>query len=108
NPVATALENALARGVRVHLVVASREYNSNDREQRYVATLKAHGAIFDTSDNDQKIAVIDNSNGFVGSANATGSLRDQIDFGYITDSQSMLNVMQEAINEDSGHAFTRR
>lgn len=106
NPVTDALERAIQRGVRVHLVVAQAEATeaSHRSERTLLSQLARAGVIVDTSSADQKIAIIDGDRGWIGSSNATRMLRDQIDWGYVTQDIGMLQTMQNAINEDAGRA----
>ena len=106
NPVTDAIEQALQRGVHVHLVVAQQEATeaSHRAERALLNQFSRAGVIVDTSTADQKIAIIDGDTGWIGSSNATRMLRDQIDWGYVTDDIRMLQTMQHAINEDAGRA----
>ncbi len=82
----TPLYDALAARGRardsVHLIVAAFEYRRSTAEQRAIAQLARDGVTVRIGTNGEKLA-IDGSNAWIGSANATRGLPNQVDFGFI-------------------------
>ena len=66
----------------VHLIVAAFEYRRSSSEQRAVAELMREGVSVRIGTSGEKLA-LDGSNAWIGSANATHGLPNQIDFGFI-------------------------
>ena len=66
----------------VHLIVAAFEYRRSSAEQRAVAALVREGVNVRIGTSGEKLA-LDGSNAWIGSANATHGLPDQVDFGFI-------------------------
>jgi phosphatidylserine/phosphatidylglycerophosphate/cardiolipin synthase-like enzyme len=82
----TPLYDALVARARardaVHLIVASFEYRRSTAEQRAIAELARDGVSVRIGTSGEKLA-IDGSNAWIGSANATRGLPNQVDFGFI-------------------------
>jgi phosphatidylserine/phosphatidylglycerophosphate/cardiolipin synthase-like enzyme len=66
----------------VHLIVAAFEYRRSSAEQRAVAELVREGVHVRIGTSGEKLA-LDGSNAWIGSANATRGLPNQVDFGFI-------------------------
>jgi phosphatidylserine/phosphatidylglycerophosphate/cardiolipin synthase-like enzyme len=66
----------------VHLIVAAFEYRRSSAEQRAVAELVREGVHVRIGTSGEKLA-LDGSNAWIGSANATHGLPNQVDFGFI-------------------------
>jgi phosphatidylserine/phosphatidylglycerophosphate/cardiolipin synthase-like enzyme len=66
----------------VHLIVAAFEYRRSSAEQRAVAELEREGVHVRIGTSGEKLA-LDGSNAWIGSANATRGLPNQVDFGFI-------------------------
>jgi phosphatidylserine/phosphatidylglycerophosphate/cardiolipin synthase-like enzyme len=66
----------------VHLIVAAFEYRRSAAEQRAIAELMREGVNVRVGTSGEKLA-LDGSNLWIGSANATRGLPNQIDFGFI-------------------------
>ncbi len=82
----TPLYDALAARARahdsVHLIVASFEYRRSAAERQAIAELARNGVSVRLGTSGEKLA-IDGSNAWIGSANATRGLPNQVDFGFI-------------------------
>ena len=80
-----ALTARRARGDRVRLIVAALEERSkgSNAERAALARLAQAGVEVRVGTSGEKIA-LDGENGWLGSANATRGLADQIDWGIIT------------------------
>jgi phosphatidylserine/phosphatidylglycerophosphate/cardiolipin synthase-like enzyme len=66
----------------VHLIVAAFEYRRSASEQRTIAELVRQGVNVRLGTSGEKLA-LDGSNAWIGSANATHGLPNQVDFGFI-------------------------
>lgn len=82
-PVYNALISRRRAGVAVYLLVASREYGQSARERAAVDDLVRYGVVVRLSNQDAKLAVPDQSGAWIGSANATAGLPNQVDFGML-------------------------
>ncbi len=82
NPVYSAVIRAMHRGVRVHIIVAAREYNQIPRERATIARMQKAGASLSVSTSDHKYLDVDGVRRWVGSANASAGLDHQIEWGY--------------------------
>ena len=81
-PVYDALLQIAGGNARVRLLVALSEYRRGDSERRAVAALIARGVEVRLGHADEKFAV-NGSHVWIGSANATAGLPDQVDFGIV-------------------------
>ncbi len=87
NAVYAAIDDAAKRGAHVRLLVSERDIRDNSNEQAALARLVADGVQAGTCDADEKFAVVGESRGWLGSANATAAFNrpDQLDWGMRTD-----------------------
>lgn len=92
NPVYDALEHALQRGVQVSVLVASREYEESAPERDALAILAASGARVRTSPRTDKLLLTDHAT-WIGSANASGGVPEQVDWGYTATNNASLRAV---------------
>ncbi len=85
-----ALKTLAESGVSCRLIVSRRDLN--DRSKRALTALAQAGVSVRVSDSDEKMAIVDGTRGWIGSANATSAFAngDQIDWGLRTDSPDVL------------------
>ncbi len=85
-----ALKQLAASGIHCRLIVSKRDLN--DRSRHALESLAQSGVAVRVSDSDEKMAVVDNSRAWVGSANATSAFPngDQIDWGLRTNAPDVL------------------
>jgi len=85
-----ALKLLAKAGVPCRLIVARRDLN--DKSKRALASLAQAGVAVRVSDSDEKMAIVDRTRAWIGSANATSSFAngDQIDWGLRTDKPDVL------------------
>ncbi len=85
-----ALKTLAESGVPCRLIVSRRDLNDSSR--RALAALAQAGVAVRVSDSDEKMAIVDGTRGWVGSANATSAFAngDQIDWGLRTDAPDVL------------------
>lgn len=93
NRVYTALDEAAKRGARVRVLVADRELQESANEETAIDRLVRDGAEVRVCTADEKFAVVRNTRGWVGSANATAAFNhpDQLDWGLRTDDTAILS-----------------
>lgn len=92
--IADELENKVRQGVPVTLIVARYEYDRLPSEQRLVEHLRDLGIEVVVANAAEKLAVRGGL-GFIGSANATAGLPDQIDWGYATNAPDLIRALSE-------------
>lgn len=92
NRVYSALERAARGGAHVRVLVNARDLQNNARELAAIRNLEADGASVRVCDADEKLAVVNGTQGWIGSANATAafSFPDQRDWGARTDTPQVL------------------
>ena len=85
------LKQLAASGVQCRLIVSRRDLN--DKSRRALTVLAQSGVAVRISDSDEKMAVVDGTRGWIGSANATSAFAngDQIDWGLRTDAPDVLH-----------------
>jgi phosphatidylserine/phosphatidylglycerophosphate/cardiolipin synthase-like enzyme len=98
NPVAVALESARERGVPVALVVNEREAQDDSREQAELYRLSRMGVSIAYQFGTAKGAVVDRT-AFFASANATGGLENQVDFGYVSAAPSFVRQVLQQVQD---------
>jgi phosphatidylserine/phosphatidylglycerophosphate/cardiolipin synthase-like enzyme len=91
-----ALRTLAARGVKCRLLVAQRDVNP--KSQTLLAQLKADGVDVRVGDFDEKMAVVDGTRAWLGSANATWGYSDQTDWGLRTDAPSVVQTLEAHFN----------
>lgn len=91
-PVDVALLARRSRGDRVRLIVDQREYRSAPLEREQVAELVRHGVEVRIGRSGEKLA-IDGDAAWIGSANATPGLPDQVDWG-VTATPNIANAIK--------------
>ncbi|MBV8637532.1 MAG: hypothetical protein JO322_05560 [Candidatus Eremiobacteraeota bacterium] len=98
NHVYTALDDAAKRGAHVRVLVAARELQGNANEQTAIDRLVHDGAAVRVCEADEKFAVVRESRGWLGSANATAAFDhpDQLDWGLRTDDANILTHLHAA------------
>jgi phosphatidylserine/phosphatidylglycerophosphate/cardiolipin synthase-like enzyme len=98
-PVYDAMIDRARAGDRVRLLVYSAEYRKNTREQAVVASLLRIGVQVRVADTNEKLAV-NGQRSFVGSANQTRGLPNQIDFGYYVGDPAATTQIEQHFQEN--------
>ncbi len=101
NRVYSALERAVLRGAHVRLLVSERDSQGNAHELAALLRLQKDGAAVRTCGADEKFAIVRDTRGWLGSANATAAFDhpDQLDWGARTDSPAILAHLRHAFEE---------
>jgi hypothetical protein len=93
--------DALGRaGAHVRLLVSARDMRGNPNERGALEKLSADGVNVRVVDADEKLAVVNGSRGWLGSANATAAFDhpDQLDWGARTDAPSILAHLRQTFD----------
>ena len=92
NRVFRALDSLGQAGARVRLLVSARDLQGNTNEAGALRKLSGDGVTVRVCDADEKLAVVRDSRGWIGSANATAAFDhpDQLDWSARTDAASIL------------------
>ncbi|HTZ54367.1 MAG TPA: phospholipase D-like domain-containing protein [Candidatus Acidoferrum sp.] len=98
NRVYGAIERAAHSGAHVRVLVNTRDLQGNANEQGALKKLAADGAEVRVCDGDEKLAVIEGTRGWLGSANATVAFNhpDQLDWGVRTDAPAIVAHLRQA------------
>lgn len=98
NRVYSAVDRAAKRGVRVRVLVSSREIKNDPRERAAIARLRKDGVAVRACDADEKFAVLSNGRGWIGSANVSAAFNipDQLDWGLRTGDEAILGHLRAA------------
>ncbi len=85
------LKHLAASGIPCRLIVSRRDLS--DRSKRALTVLARSGVAVRISDSDEKMAVVDGTRAWIGSANATSAFPngDQVDWGLRTDAPDVLH-----------------
>lgn len=86
-------------GDEVRLLIAGSEYVRSQAEQRAVSGLLMLGVQIRLSSSNEKMA-IDGTSVWMGSANATAGLRNQLDFGMVVSSNSIATRLREQFDHE--------
>ncbi|HTU71691.1 MAG TPA: phospholipase D-like domain-containing protein [Candidatus Baltobacteraceae bacterium] len=100
NRVYAALDAAGRAGAHVRLLVSSRDLQGNTNERGALEKLSRDGVAVRTIDADEKLAIVNGTRGWMGSANATVAFDhpDQIDWGARTDAPSIVTHLRAAFD----------
>ncbi len=100
NRVYTALDAAAKRGAHVSVLVADRELDGNANEKSAIDRLVHDGAQVAVCEADEKLAVVGEARGWLGSTNATAAFDhpDQLDWGMRTDDTAILAHLRDAFD----------
>ncbi len=99
NPVYDAAVADAERGVHVTVLVTRREAFSSRYERKDLERLMRAGAAVYVGDSDEKLAITDGATTWVGSANATHGLPDQLDWGLVLSDPGMRSAMLTHAND---------
>jgi phosphatidylserine/phosphatidylglycerophosphate/cardiolipin synthase-like enzyme len=101
NRVYSVLDALGRQGAHVRLLVSARDMRGNENEQGALKKLAADGVGVRVVDADEKLAVVDGTRGWIGSANATVAFDhpDQLDWGARTDAPAILAHLRQAFDE---------
>ncbi|HEY5340997.1 MAG TPA: phospholipase D-like domain-containing protein [Candidatus Aquilonibacter sp.] len=101
NRVYSALERAVLRGAHVRILVNERDAQGNAHELTALLRLQKDGAAVRTCGADEKFAIVRDTRGWLGSANATAAFDhpDQLDWGARTDAPAILAHLRRAFEE---------
>jgi hypothetical protein len=101
NRVYKAIDDAARAGAHVRLLVSSRDLQSNANERGALEKLAADGVGVRVCDADEKLAVVEATRGWVGSANATVAFDhpDQLDWGARTDALPIVSHLRRAFDQ---------
>jgi phosphatidylserine/phosphatidylglycerophosphate/cardiolipin synthase-like enzyme len=100
NRVYEAIDALGQAGALVRLLVSARDLQGNANERGALEKLTRDGVAVRVIDADEKLAVVDGTRGWIGSANATAAFNhpDQLDWGVRTDSPSILEHLRQAFD----------
>lgn len=101
NRVYSAIEDAAHAGAHVRLIVSARDLRGNANEKGALEKLAADGVGVRVCDADEKLAVVDDTRGWLGSANATVAFNhpDQLDWGARTDAPAIVSHLRDAFEK---------
>jgi phosphatidylserine/phosphatidylglycerophosphate/cardiolipin synthase-like enzyme len=100
NVVFDAIRERAASRVAVYLLVAQTEYDQQSSERSAVAYLAKYGVVIRLSDANAKLAVPDADGAWIGSANATGGVPEQTDWGMLLPGNSAAVSVAERFHAD--------
>jgi PLD-like domain len=101
NRVYSAIDALGREGAHVRLLVSARDMRGNANERGALKKLAADGIGVRVVDADEKLAVVNGTRGWIGSANATVAFDhpDQLDWGARTDAPSILAQLHQRFDE---------
>lgn len=101
NRVYSAIDALGCEGAHVRLLVSARDMRGNANEQGALKKLAGDGVDVRVVDADEKLAVVNGTRGWIGSANATVAFDhpDQLDWGARTDAPSILAHLRQTFDE---------
>ncbi len=110
NRVYKAIDDAARAGAHVRLLVSSRDLQANPNERGALEKLAGDGVGVRVCDADEKLAIVDATRGWLGSANATAAFNhpDQLDWGARTDAPTIVSHLREAFEQrwSTAHAVS--
>jgi phosphatidylserine/phosphatidylglycerophosphate/cardiolipin synthase-like enzyme len=101
NRVYKAIDNAARAGAHVRLLVNARDLQGNANEAGALKKLAVDGVAVRLCDADEKLAVADETRGWLGSANATVAFDhpDQLDWGARTDAPAIVSHLRDVFEK---------
>jgi phosphatidylserine/phosphatidylglycerophosphate/cardiolipin synthase-like enzyme len=101
-----AIERAARAGARVRLLVNRQDLHASASERRALERLVAAGVDVRSCDGEEKFAVVNGSNGWLGSANASAAFEqpDQLDWGMRTNAPEVIAHVRRAFEKRWTHA----
>ncbi len=96
-----AIDRAAREGVHVRVLVNERCLQGNASERRAIEQLTTDGVAVRVCDANEKFAIVDNSRGWLGSANATAAFDrpDETDWGVRTDAPAVVAHLRQAFEK---------
>jgi phosphatidylserine/phosphatidylglycerophosphate/cardiolipin synthase-like enzyme len=101
NRVYDAIDTAARAGAHVRLLVSASDLQGNLNENGALKKLRDDGVGVRVCDADEKLAVLNGTRGWLGSANATVAFNhpDQLDWGARTDAPAIVSHLREAFEQ---------